>query len=170
MDAPVAVQFPSYKLATETILLPKDGHDFQIIGDAVSKTEAGVKMTRTLSLEGGTFKMQASQHSLVPEISYDEAKAVQADVTALKTGRVFILATRPRDDLAPNTTVSAATGVPSSGISATDQTGHDEAATSPSADRQKPKPASDAPPSGLTPSNPSLEDLLAIYRGGVTTP
>ena len=76
-DAPYAVDYPAYVLATETILLPQGGAGFNVIGEPVTKTVAAQEFKRTFALSTAAFTVQTSSRSLAPEFPFVEAAAAK---------------------------------------------------------------------------------------------
>ena len=77
LDAPYAVDYPAYVLATETILLPQGGAGFNVIGEPVTKTVAAQEFKRTFALSTAAFTVQTSSRSLAPEFPFVEAAAAK---------------------------------------------------------------------------------------------
>ena len=91
-DAPLAVDYPAYVKATETILLPQGGAGFTIIGDPVDKTVAGEAFKRAGRLEGSVFTLQASTRSIAPEFPYADAPAAKIALRELADTVVMLRA------------------------------------------------------------------------------
>ena len=89
-DAPVAVDYPSWDRATETVILPNKGKDFAVTGEMVDKTLGGVAMKRSMAIKDGVFTIEASSRSLQPEIPLAEAKAAAEPLKTLGKSAVYI--------------------------------------------------------------------------------
>ncbi|MFT4075254.1 MAG: tetratricopeptide repeat protein [Asticcacaulis sp.] len=87
---PVRLSYPSYSASHETIRLPNKGVDFQVIGDSVDATLAGVAYKRTVAIKDGVFSMDASSRYLQREISYDEMEKATKELKALWDSVVYV--------------------------------------------------------------------------------
>lgn len=93
-SAPVVISFPYYERTRQEIVLPKKGKDFTVEGAAVDKTLGGSEFRRQVALKDGVLSVESSRRSLVPEISYKEAKEAAPALTAMWDKDVYLIAPR----------------------------------------------------------------------------
>ena len=80
-DAPFSVDHPSYVTVKTTIQLPPGIEVWKGKGSLdVSKTLAGVDYRRRVTMEKGTFKLERSERSVQPEVSFAQAQAAQSEL------------------------------------------------------------------------------------------
>ncbi|MDE1149781.1 MAG: tetratricopeptide repeat protein [Azospirillaceae bacterium] len=90
-DAPYVTAFPLYTRTAETILLPYDGRGFTISNRAdVDSTVAGVRYRRSAGLKGGTFTVETTRRSTVPEFPAADAPAAQQTLRDLAAAAVYV--------------------------------------------------------------------------------
>ncbi len=113
-SAPVIVGFPHYERTRQEIILPKGGKDFTIEGEPIDKTLGGTEFKRQVTLKDGVLTLDTSRRSLVPEISYKDAKAAEPVLTDLWKKDVYLVAPKAyRKDRSQGTaaaTVGASVG------------------------------------------------------------
>lgn len=91
IDAPYAVNFPSYAETDESVTLPPGDHPLPSSASAVDldRTIAGVAYHRSGMISGNVFRVLASQRSLQPEITAAEARASVKPLTELGEQGVY---------------------------------------------------------------------------------
>jgi len=90
-DAPFAVSYPAFAKSTVTVILPRQGENFQLAGGGdVDKTVAGVAYHRRSRLEKGVVTMEASTRSLKPEFAFADGPIAQAGLRQLAEADVLI--------------------------------------------------------------------------------
>jgi tetratricopeptide (TPR) repeat protein len=83
-DAPFAVAYPSYKKWTTRLRVPQSFLGSRKLGSAdIHETLAGVEYSQTTSASGDTVTVESSARSIVPEVSYAQAKADETRLAAL---------------------------------------------------------------------------------------
>jgi tetratricopeptide (TPR) repeat protein len=92
VDAPYAVEFPSYAETRETIILPRKGVGFRVDGENIDQTLAARAFKRTAAIENGVFTLDASTRSLAPEFPASEATAAAAALTGLSRNDIYVRA------------------------------------------------------------------------------
>jgi hypothetical protein len=75
--APYAVDYPSYAISTETIVLPQRGQGFTVVGDDVGRTVAGMTFNRVSRIEKDVFTMVTSVRSVAREFPAADAPAAK---------------------------------------------------------------------------------------------
>lgn len=83
---PFAIDFPSYGVWRETILLPKAGEGFAAVGGDVDQTVGGRAFHRRTKIENGALTMEASIKSLKAEVDFAEANAAAPILRQLASG------------------------------------------------------------------------------------
>lgn len=81
-DAPFLLP-ASHIASTETIILPDDGEGFAMEGESIDRTIAGVRLTRTLTLENGRAISHTAFQPLQGEIPAAEARASRTALQAI---------------------------------------------------------------------------------------
>ena len=83
-ESPFAIAYPSYSRSTIRLRMPPSFIEGRKFGSAnVSETLAGVRYDRTTTIDGNTIIVENSAKSLVPEITFKDAKAAEARLIAL---------------------------------------------------------------------------------------
>ena len=91
-EAPYAVTFPAYEKVTATIVLPQDGKGWNVVGENVDTTIAGVAYRRTTRIEKGVMTLESSSRSLIPEFPAAEAPAARQALRELSDSDVQLRA------------------------------------------------------------------------------
>jgi tetratricopeptide (TPR) repeat protein/transglutaminase-like putative cysteine protease len=91
-DAPFAVAFPFASRNVSTVVLPRGGEGFTILGPDLDLKAAGFVLKRTSRIEKGVFTAEASVRSLVPEFPAAEAPAAGAALKEASKVGVFLRA------------------------------------------------------------------------------
>jgi tetratricopeptide (TPR) repeat protein len=82
-DAPFQVDYPSYTVAHETILLPNNGRGMVNQVSNVDRTVGGVEYRRTAKMEGEVFTIETSSRAVAREYPAKDASAAQAALREL---------------------------------------------------------------------------------------
>lgn len=94
-DIPYAVNHPVYSAARETVLLPRGGAGFTILGEDVSEVIGGVELRRATAKDRDTVTIETTMRSLAPEYPGSEHEDVERRRIELARSRVHIVA--PQD-------------------------------------------------------------------------
>ena len=90
-DAPVDISYPSYNRYVQVISFPKNRPTLKAIQiEPISETVAGVEYRRRVANENGVMTIEATERSVVPEITYAQAIAAQDRLRALDKMRVWL--------------------------------------------------------------------------------
>jgi tetratricopeptide (TPR) repeat protein len=82
-DAPFQVDYPSYTVAHETILLPNNGRGMVNQVSNVDRTVAGVEYRRMAKMDGEVFTIETSSRAVAREYPAKDAPAAQAALREL---------------------------------------------------------------------------------------
>jgi len=94
IDAPVAVEYPSFARARVEIRVPPGFAEAQkTMPDPVKATLSGVEFSRTLTRSGDTIILDKSERAIVPEVSYKQALADRPRLKALSDEEIYLRAT-----------------------------------------------------------------------------
>lgn len=91
-DAPFLLPATGYLMATETLILPRNGEGFALIGENFEQTVAGVQIRREVTLANGRAVARSSFRPLQMEISAAEARASQEAVRTLRENNAGVRA------------------------------------------------------------------------------
>ena len=89
-EAPFALQFPTYDVVREVVVLPRRGAGFALEAPAIDETVAGTQINRKVTLEGGKAVAVSSFRRLQPEISAAEALAATAAIKRLGSNEAYV--------------------------------------------------------------------------------
>lgn len=102
LDAPVAIDFPTYQRSVQTLILPKTlAINYPLRPADVSATVAGVEYERTVTRKGAAVTIDTSSRSLVSEIGIAEARAAESQLRKLDDDNyrfAFVVAVEPTAD------------------------------------------------------------------------
>lgn len=90
-EAPVSIDYPSFRHDRQTILIPKDRiklTTFQM--PPINETVAGVEYKRTFTNKDGVVVIDLTSRSITPEISWAEAKAAEKRLRELDNDNIWI--------------------------------------------------------------------------------
>ncbi len=94
-DAPIAVAYPAFRRTLIKIRVPRSFIAGRKLGSPpVRETLAGVEYSRSSSVDGDVLHIETSERSLVPEISYKEARAAEARLKVLDDEDITLPAPR----------------------------------------------------------------------------
>ena len=83
-DAPVALDFPTFERAAQTLILPKTvAASYSLRPADIATMVAGVEYKRTVTRKGAAVTIDTSTRSLVPEISIAQARAAEPELRRL---------------------------------------------------------------------------------------
>jgi len=89
-DAPFLVDYPSYVVAHETILLPNGGKGMVNQASDIDRTVAGVEYRRKAKLDGGTLTIDTSTRAIAREFPAKDAPAAQAALRELAAKQALL--------------------------------------------------------------------------------
>jgi tetratricopeptide (TPR) repeat protein len=89
-DVPFLMPPTSYLLHTETLILPRGGEGFTMVGANIDRIIAGAHFNRTLTLENGRATARSSFRPLQREISAAEANASAAALAEIRNDRASV--------------------------------------------------------------------------------
>ena len=89
-DAPFQVDYPSYTVAHETILLPNGGKGMVNQAPDIDRTVAGVEYHRKAKIEGGTLTIDTSSRAIAREFPAKDAPAAQAALRELAAKQALL--------------------------------------------------------------------------------
>ena len=94
--APFALNYPTYSRSVQTILVP-DEFASAPLSDAspIDRTLAGTRYRRTIGKQRGTFRIETSAQTLVPEIPYSDALAAEAELRKMNDDEYYVGLARP---------------------------------------------------------------------------
>lgn len=91
IDAPFAVDYPSYTRQTVIIVLPAKGEGFALVGGTdIDRTVAGIAYFRRSRISNGVVTMQASRRAIAPEFPADQAAPAAAALRAMAAADVVV--------------------------------------------------------------------------------
>lgn len=90
VDAPFAVDHPTYAKAIETVILPWGGAGFTVKGDDVDARLAGYALRRTTRIEKGVFTLETTTRTLSDEFPAKEAPAAAEALEAMANVSVWL--------------------------------------------------------------------------------
>jgi tetratricopeptide (TPR) repeat protein len=89
-DVPFQLSVPTYQLYTETLILPRGGEGFRMVGANIDRTVAGVHFSRTLTLENGRAIARSGTRQVLREISAAEARASAPALAEIRNDRAQV--------------------------------------------------------------------------------
>ncbi len=92
LDAPYAVDFPTFDAGEETLILPDGGRGYRLDGRDVDRTVGGVRYRRTASIVGGAAVVRVSTQALAREFPANAAYTTQFGLAALASEGVWVRA------------------------------------------------------------------------------
>lgn len=92
-DVPFLLPPSSYRLHTETLILPRGGEGFTLVGANIDRTVAGAHFSRILTLENGRATARSSFRPMQREISAAEANASLAALAEIRNDRASVRGT-----------------------------------------------------------------------------
>jgi tetratricopeptide (TPR) repeat protein len=104
-DAPIALGFPVFMSATETVILPLQGKGFTLDAPPLDKIVAGTRIARTVAIENGRAVARSTFVRLKREIDAAEGRASAAALKEVNADKAFVVAP---EGYAPTTQEKAA--------------------------------------------------------------
>jgi len=90
-DAPVKIAYPAYSRNVQTIVLPKNlPRPAKSQFEPIAETVAGVEYRRKVTNAGGVMTIEATERTVVPEVPYAQALAVQDRLRELDKSDIWI--------------------------------------------------------------------------------
>ena len=87
---PFRVSVPAHIRFSETVILPDGGSGFTLEGEDIDRSVAGVRITRTVSLENGRATALSTFRQLALEISASEAAASVEPLREIRASRAMV--------------------------------------------------------------------------------
>ncbi len=90
-NAPVLLAFPYWEHSTESIVLPNGGKDFRVDAEAIDKTVAGTKISRTVTMKDGVVTVTNDFRRLQRELSAADARAAKAELDKISSDYAYVV-------------------------------------------------------------------------------